>query len=49
MSVAVAIVLLVTYLAGLLFSLRTHKDLFNPVHDEDEDERRRAVDRPQRR
>jgi Ca2+:H+ antiporter len=34
MSVAVSIVLLFTYLAGLVFSLRTHKDLFNPVgHD----------------
>jgi Ca2+:H+ antiporter len=30
LSVAVAIVLLLTYFAGLLFSLRTHKDLFNP-------------------
>ena len=30
MSVAVSVVLLLTYLAGLLFSLRTHADLFNP-------------------
>jgi Ca2+:H+ antiporter len=30
LSVAVAVVLLVTYLAGLVFSLRTHRDLFNP-------------------
>ncbi len=36
LSIAVAIVLLVTYLAGLLFSLRTHKDLFNPEHEADE-------------
>jgi Ca2+:H+ antiporter len=29
-------VLLVTYVAGLLFSLKTHRDLFNPEHtDED--------------
>jgi Ca2+:H+ antiporter len=35
MSVCVALVLLAGYLAGLLFSLRTHRDLFNPV-DEDE-------------
>ena len=35
MSIAVSVVLLATYLAGLWFSLRTHKDLFNPVHDED--------------
>jgi Ca2+:H+ antiporter len=30
LSVAVAIILLVSYAAGLLFSLRTHRDLFNP-------------------
>src|SRR3954451_20952462 len=29
MSIAVSIVLLLTYLAGLMSSLRTHKDLFN--------------------
>ena len=32
LSIGVAIVLLVTYVAGLFFSLRTHKDLFNPEH-----------------
>jgi Ca2+:H+ antiporter len=32
MSLAVAVVLLLSYAAGLLFSLRTHKDLFNPTH-----------------
>jgi Ca2+:H+ antiporter len=32
LSIAVAIVLLFTYVAGLVFSLRTHKDLFNPAH-----------------
>jgi Ca2+:H+ antiporter len=32
LSVGVAIVLLLTYAAGLVFSLRTHKDLFNPEH-----------------
>ncbi|MFL5871544.1 MAG: calcium/proton exchanger [Solirubrobacterales bacterium] len=37
LSVAVACVLIVTYLAGLLFSLRTHRDLFNPVHEEEEE------------
>jgi Ca2+:H+ antiporter len=31
LSFAVAIVLLVTYGAALLFSLRTHRDLFNPA------------------
>ena len=35
MSIAVAIVLLATYVAGLFFSLRTHSDLFNPVHEDD--------------
>ena len=36
MSFAVAIVLLLSYVAGLLFSLRTHRDLFNPQHAEDD-------------
>jgi Ca2+:H+ antiporter len=36
MSVGVAIVLLFSYVAGLVFSLRTHKDLFNPPHEEEE-------------
>jgi Ca2+:H+ antiporter len=35
-SVGVAIVLLMSYLAGLIFSLRTHRDLFNPEHDEED-------------
>jgi Ca2+:H+ antiporter len=33
-SLAVAAILIATYLAGLVFSLRTHRDLFNPVHAE---------------
>ena len=36
LSLAVAIVLIVTYALGLLFSLKTHRDLFNPEY-EDED------------
>jgi Ca2+:H+ antiporter len=32
LSVGVAIILLGTYIAGLFFSLRTHRDLFNPEH-----------------
>jgi Ca2+:H+ antiporter len=36
LSLAVAIVLLVTYVVGLFFSLKTHRDLFNPDY-EDED------------
>lgn len=34
LSVAVAVVLILTYGAGLLFSLRSHRDLFNPISDE---------------
>jgi Ca2+:H+ antiporter len=32
LSLAVAIVLIVSYLAGLVFSLRTHRDVFNPTY-----------------
>jgi Ca2+:H+ antiporter len=35
LSLAVAIVLLVSYAAGLVFSLKTHRGLFNPVHEDD--------------
>ena len=39
LSLAVAIVLILTYAAGLLFSLRTHRELFNPHGDgESEDD-----------
>jgi Ca2+:H+ antiporter len=38
LSIAVALVLIASYVAGLFFSLKTHRDLFNPVHgSEDED------------
>ena len=37
LSYAVALVLIGTYAAGLLFSLKTHKDLFNPVAHTEED------------
>ena len=36
LSVGVAIVLLLTYVGGLMFSLRTHRSLFNPEHGEDD-------------
>jgi Ca2+:H+ antiporter len=36
LSLGVAIVLILSYLAGLVFSLRTHKDLFNPEHGADD-------------
>jgi Ca2+:H+ antiporter len=35
LSLAVAIVLIFSYVAGLVFSLKTHRDLFNPAHAED--------------
>ena len=36
LSLAVAVVLMVTYVLGLFFSLRTHRDIFNPEYgDED--------------
>ena len=35
LSLGVAIVLMATYVAGLIFSLKTHKDLFNPVHEDE--------------
>jgi Ca2+:H+ antiporter len=38
LSLAVAIVLIGTYIAGLFFSLRTHKDLFNPPYAEEHEE-----------
>jgi Ca2+:H+ antiporter len=36
LSVGVSVILLVSYAAGLMFSLKTHKDLFNPSHDEED-------------
>jgi len=36
-SLIAAFVLLATYVGGLLFSLRTHRALFNPYHEKDED------------
>jgi Ca2+:H+ antiporter len=36
MSVGVSVVLLFSYVAGLFFSLRTHRDLFNPPHEDEE-------------
>jgi Ca2+:H+ antiporter len=38
LSVWVAGVLMLTYVAGLVFSLRTHKDLFNPPYAEEGEE-----------
>jgi len=37
-SLVVALLLMATYLAGLFFSLRTHRDLFNPVGADADDE-----------
>ncbi len=38
LSLAVAIVLIGTYVAGLYFSLRTHKDIFNPPYEQEDEE-----------
>ena len=38
LSVGVAVILGFSYLAGLLFSLRTHRDVFNPPYAEQEHE-----------
>jgi Ca2+:H+ antiporter len=35
LSLAIAILLMLVYVAGLVFSLRTHRDLFNPETDEE--------------
>jgi Ca2+:H+ antiporter len=35
LSLAISIVLIAVYAAGLVFSLRTHRQLFNPYHEED--------------
>jgi Ca2+:H+ antiporter len=35
MSLLVAVVVMGTYIAGLVFSLRTHRDLFNPIDEEE--------------
>jgi Ca2+:H+ antiporter len=35
MSLLVAVVLLGTYAAGLFFSLKTHRDLFNPIDEQE--------------
>jgi Ca2+:H+ antiporter len=35
LSLLVAVVLMSTYAAGLLFSLKTHRDLFNPAQEHD--------------
>jgi Ca2+:H+ antiporter len=40
LSLAVAVVLIISYAAGLLFSLRTHAGLFNPHEDESSTEDR---------
>jgi Ca2+:H+ antiporter len=38
LSFGVAIVLMLSYAAGLLFSLKTHRQLFNPFSEEDHEE-----------
>jgi Ca2+:H+ antiporter len=36
LSLAVAVVLIITYVVGLFFSLKTHRDLFNPEYEEED-------------
>src|SRR5436190_9110565 len=36
LSLAVAVVLILTYVAGLYFSLKTHRDIFNPPYEDEE-------------
>jgi Ca2+:H+ antiporter len=36
-SFGVAVILMLTYVAGLIFSLRTHRDLFNPPREKEEE------------
>jgi Ca2+:H+ antiporter len=36
LSLAVAVVLIITYALGLVFSLKTHRDLFNPDYEDEE-------------
>lgn len=36
MSLGIAAILFAVYVAGLLFSLRTHRDIFNPVSEKEE-------------
>jgi Ca2+:H+ antiporter len=36
LSLVVAAVLIVVYVAGLVFSLRTHRDIFNPEYEDEE-------------
>jgi Ca2+:H+ antiporter len=38
LSLFVAVVLMASYVAGLVFSLRTHRDLFNPHHEGGDDD-----------
>ena len=38
LSLAVGVVLILTYVVGLVFSLRTHRDLFNPAAESGEDD-----------
>ena len=45
LSLTVAIVLLISYAGGLWFSLVSHRDLFNPPDDEDDDPGRWSVKR----
>ena len=36
LSLAISLILIASYVAGLFFSLKTHRDLFNPSHGEED-------------
>jgi Ca2+:H+ antiporter len=37
LSIWISVLMIGVYAAGLIFSMKTHRDLFNPEHDEDEE------------
>jgi Ca2+:H+ antiporter len=37
LSLGISILMIGAYIAGLIFSMKTHRDLFNPKHEEDKD------------
>jgi Ca2+:H+ antiporter len=45
LTIGVSVVLLISYAAGLYFSLKTHRDLFNPHVEEERDEKAWSVQR----
>ena len=42
LSIGVSVILILSYVAGLWFSLKTHRDLFNVAHDDSDEDARNA-------